>query len=58
MWIVGDPRICFYFEPICPWCHQTSRWARRLEELGVVDIDWALFSLELHPSTAHRVAAS
>lgn len=40
-------RICFYFDPICPWCYQTSRWARRLEELGVVVIDWGLFSLEL-----------
>lgn len=40
-------RIRFYFDPICPWCYQTSRWARRLEELGVIEIDWGLFSLEL-----------
>lgn len=40
-------RILFYFDPICPWCYQTSRWARRLEELGVIEIDWGLFSLEL-----------
>lgn len=39
-------RICFYFDPICPWCYQTSRWVRRLEELGVVELDWGLFSLE------------
>ena len=26
---------------------QTSRWARRLEELGIIDLDWGLFSLEL-----------
>lgn len=37
----------FHFDPICPWCYQTSRWARRLEELGVVDIEWGVFSLEL-----------
>lgn len=37
----------FYFDPICPWCYQTSRWARRLEELGVLDLDWGVFSLEL-----------
>lgn len=40
-------RVCFYFDPICPWCYQTSRWARRLEELGVIELDWGLFSLEL-----------
>jgi 2-hydroxychromene-2-carboxylate isomerase len=35
----------FYFDPICPWCYQTSRWIRRLAELGLVDVDWAVFSL-------------
>ncbi len=40
-------RVLFYFDPICPWCYQTSRWARRLEELGVIEIDWGLFSLEI-----------
>lgn len=39
-------RVCFFFDPICPWCYQTSRWARRLEELGVVELDWGVFSLE------------
>ncbi len=36
-----------YFDPICPWCYQTSRWAWRLEELGVLELEWGLFSLEL-----------
>jgi len=40
-------RVCFYFDPICPWCYQTSRWARRLEELDVIELDWGVFSLEL-----------
>lgn len=40
-------RVRFHFDPICPWCYQTSRWARRLEELGVIELDWGLFSLEL-----------
>lgn len=40
-------RVRFYFDPICPWCYQTSRWARRLEALGVIELDWGLFSLEL-----------
>lgn len=37
----------FYFDPICPWCYQTSRWARRLEQLGVLELAWGVFSLEL-----------
>jgi hypothetical protein len=39
-------RARFYFGPICPWCYQTSRWVRRLDELGVVELEWGLFSLE------------
>lgn len=37
----------FHFDPICPWCYQTARWAWRLEELGLIELDWGLFSLEL-----------
>jgi predicted DsbA family dithiol-disulfide isomerase len=40
-------QIRFYFDPLCPWCYQTSRWARRLEELGVVGIEWRVFSLAI-----------
>ena len=40
-------RIRFYFDPLCPWCYQTSRWARRLDELGVVDVEWRVFSLAI-----------
>src|SRR5256885_15126477 len=40
-------QIRFHFDPRCPWCYQTSRWARRLEVLGEVSIDWGLFSLEV-----------
>jgi protein-disulfide isomerase-like protein with CxxC motif len=40
-------RVCFYFDPICPWCYQTSRWAERLEELGEIELEWGVFSLEL-----------
>ena len=39
--------IRFYVDPRCPWCYQTSRWARRLEALGEVRIDWRPFSLEV-----------
>ncbi|MCI0546713.1 MAG: DsbA family protein [Candidatus Rokubacteria bacterium] len=37
----------FYFDPACPWCYQTARWARRLEELGEIDLTWGVFSLEV-----------
>jgi predicted DsbA family dithiol-disulfide isomerase len=40
-------QIRFYFDPLCPWCYQTSRWARRLDELGVVEVDWRVFSLAI-----------
>ncbi len=40
-------RIRFYFDPRCPWCYLTSRWACRLVELGETSIDWAVFCLEV-----------
>jgi predicted DsbA family dithiol-disulfide isomerase len=40
-------RIRFHFDPRCPWCYQTARWATRLEELGEISIDWGFFCLEL-----------
>jgi predicted DsbA family dithiol-disulfide isomerase len=40
-------RVIFYFDPRCPWCYQTSRWVRRLAELGEVEVDWRPFSLEV-----------
>jgi predicted DsbA family dithiol-disulfide isomerase len=40
--------IHFSFDPRCPWCYQTSRWALRLEELGHVELRWGVFCLELN----------
>lgn len=40
-------RIRFHFDPICPWCYQTSQWIKRLEQLGEVELSWGLFSLEI-----------
>jgi predicted DsbA family dithiol-disulfide isomerase len=37
----------FHFDPICPWCYVTSKWVHRLVELGEVEADWAVFSLEI-----------
>ena len=40
--------IQFHFDPRCPWCYQTSRWALRLEELGRIELHWGVFCLELN----------
>jgi predicted DsbA family dithiol-disulfide isomerase len=39
--------VWLYVDPVCPWCYQTARWVRRLEELEVVEIAWSFFSLEV-----------
>src|SRR5689334_5048599 len=41
-------KIAFYFDPLCPWCYLTSKWVHRLVELDVVEVEWRLFSLEVH----------
>jgi predicted DsbA family dithiol-disulfide isomerase len=38
-------KVRFHFDPRCPWCYQTSRWAKDLERLGEIEIEWAHFSL-------------
>jgi len=40
-------QVKFHFDPRCPWCYQTSRWAVRLEELGEIALDWGVFSLDV-----------
>lgn len=40
-------RIKLHFDPICPWCYQTSRWLKDLEERGEVELSYGLFSLEM-----------
>jgi hypothetical protein len=47
----------FHFDVLCPWSYQTSRWARRLEQLGEIAFEWGVFSLEvvnLEPSQDPR----
>ena len=39
--------LTFHFDPLCPWCWQTSRWMRRVVELGAATVDWRLFSLSI-----------
>jgi 2-hydroxychromene-2-carboxylate isomerase len=40
-------KVRFHFDPRCPWCYQTSRWAKDLERLGEIEIEWAHFSLAI-----------
>jgi hypothetical protein len=40
-------QVKFYFDPACPWCYQTAKWAWRLEQLGEIKLDWGVFSLEV-----------
>ena len=39
-------QICFYFDPMCPWAYQTSRWIRNVRTAVDVDVTWRFFSLE------------
>jgi predicted DsbA family dithiol-disulfide isomerase len=48
-------RAWLYVDPYCPWCFQTARWARRLEELGVVELSWRFFSLEIQNAPGGEV---
>jgi hypothetical protein len=44
----GQPEpVTLLFDVRSPWCYQTSRWLRRLAELGEVTLDWGVFSLEV-----------
>lgn len=40
-------QVKFYFDPACPWCYQTAKWAWRVEQLGEIQLDWGVFSLEV-----------
>lgn len=36
----------FYFDVMCPWAYQTSRWIREAEAQRDLHVTWRLFSLE------------
>jgi 2-hydroxychromene-2-carboxylate isomerase len=38
--------IDFYFDPMCPWAYQTSKWIRDVRSRKGFDIRWRFFSLE------------
>lgn len=41
----ATPNVEFYFDPICPWCWMTSRWANEVSEARGFAISWKPVSL-------------
>ncbi len=45
--MTGTPAwVEFFFDPMCPWAYQASRWMRVVREREGVEIRWRFFSLE------------
>lgn len=40
-------QVAFHFDPLCPWCYQTSRWIKQLEAAGDLEVTWDVFSLAI-----------
>lgn len=36
----------FYFDVMCPWAYQSSRWIREVRAVRDVTVRWGFFSLE------------
>lgn len=41
------PNVEFWFDPICPWCWMTSRWASEVAEVRGFEIAWHPISLAI-----------
>ena len=39
-------KVEFFFDPMCPWAYQASRWIREVAGQRDLDIQWRFFSLE------------
>jgi 2-hydroxychromene-2-carboxylate isomerase len=45
--MLDEPQhIDFYFDVMCPWAYQTSKWIREVRAQNGLDIHWKFFSLE------------
>lgn len=40
-----NKEIFFYFDPICPWCWNTSRWIKEVQKVERLNVIWKSFSL-------------
>ncbi|GAA1610127.1 DsbA family protein [Leucobacter chromiireducens] len=45
--IPEKPEVEFWFDPICPWCWMTSRWASEVAEARGFEITWHPISLAI-----------
>lgn len=58
--IPEKPEVEFWFDPICPWCWMTSRWASEVAQLRGFEISWHPISLailnEKQPPNSHSAA--
>lgn len=43
----STPSVEFWFDPICPWCWMTSRWASEVAEVRGFEIIWHPISLSI-----------
>ncbi len=43
---MSSDRTEFFFDPMCPWAYQTSKWFREVHEKVGFEIAWRFFSLE------------
>lgn len=41
------PNVEFFFDPCCPWCWMTSRWASEVAESRGFSINWRPISLQI-----------
>ena len=42
-----SPTVEFWFDPVCPWCWMTSRWATEVAEARGFEITWTTLSLQI-----------
>ncbi len=43
----AQPKVEFWFDPICPWCWMTSRWISEVAEVRGFDVSWHPVSLHI-----------
>lgn len=43
----AQPKVEFWFDPICPWCWMTSRWLSEVAEVRGFEIAWHPISLAI-----------
>ncbi|MBH99621.1 MAG: hypothetical protein CL467_03365 [Acidimicrobiaceae bacterium] len=43
----GAPDLEFFWDPVCPFAWQTSRWLRRVASLRALTVDWRFINLSI-----------